>query len=56
LVLIEMMERALHELQRLQASRAGEYVAPPEVVDVRLELNGSNIDTPMPDHDRGSQD
>ena len=39
------MLRMLHEFQRLQAARAGEYVAPPEVVDV-------NIHASMDDHDR----
>jgi hypothetical protein len=29
---------ALHELQRLQAARGGRDVAPPEVVDVALNL------------------
>jgi hypothetical protein len=31
---------ALHELQRLQAARAGRNVAPPEVVDVTLNFAG----------------
>jgi hypothetical protein len=39
------MLRTLHEFQRLQAAWAGEYVAPPEVVDV-------NIHASMDDHDR----
>jgi hypothetical protein len=30
------MLRMLHELQRLRAAGAGEYVAPPEVVDVNI--------------------
>ena len=32
------MLRSLHELQRLQAKRAGEYVTAPEVVDVEVSL------------------
>jgi hypothetical protein len=39
------VERALHELQRLQAMRAGQHVDPPSVVDVNINLPES----PSPD-------
>ncbi len=45
IALSRSIERTLHELQRLQAARAGEYVAAPEVVDVNI--NGS-----LDGHDR----
>ena len=34
--------KTLHELQRLQAKRAGEPVAPPAAVDVDVNLGGQN--------------
>jgi len=34
--------RALHELQRLQAARAGQAVPPPVAVDVDIHLDGSD--------------
>lgn len=34
--------KALHELQRLQAVRAGQLVQPPTVVDVNVEFSSSN--------------
>ena len=38
--------RALHELQRLQAIRAGERVPAPAVVDVDVSINGKGAVDP----------
>jgi hypothetical protein len=38
--------RNLHELQRLQAIRAGELVAAPAVVDVDVNINGNGLVNP----------
>jgi hypothetical protein len=35
------MYQALHELQRLQAARSGEYVTPPAALDVTLDASES---------------
>ena len=43
-----MLHRALHELQRLQARRAGDHMPPPLVVDVDLRGLGSVEDPPAP--------
>jgi hypothetical protein len=40
--LSRQLAQALHELQRLQATRAGEPVAPPVVVDVSVSGSGEN--------------
>ena len=37
--------RLLHELQRLQAMRAGNQVAPPEVVEVDLNVTQNGVDS-----------
>ena len=44
LALSRSFDRALHELQRLQAARAGEHVAAPSVVDVNV--NGPEQPSP----------
>ncbi len=55
IALSRSMLRTLHELQRLQAARAKEYVAAPEVVDVNINgSTGSNLDD-LGDHDFGSR-
>jgi predicted secreted protein len=38
--------RNLHELQRLQAMRAGERVPPPAAVDVDVNINGNGVINP----------
>ena len=38
--------RTLHELQRLQAARAGERVPAPAVVDVDVNINGNGVVNP----------
>ena len=38
--------RTLHELQRLQAIRAGERVPPPAAVDVDVNINGNGLVNP----------
>jgi len=38
--LTKSMLRGLHELERLQMRRAGEYVAPPAAVDIHVNHNG----------------
>jgi hypothetical protein len=38
--------RALHELQRLQAARAGERVPAPAIVDVDVSINGNEAVNP----------
>ena len=40
--------RSLHELQRLQAMRAGEQIAPPAVVDVDVNLSDDRAPNPEP--------
>jgi hypothetical protein len=35
--------RTLHELQRLQAARAGERVPPPAAIDVDVSINGNGV-------------
>jgi len=37
--------RLLHELQRLQAARAGQNVPPPAVVDVAVDVHGAQLDS-----------
>ena len=45
---IESFSRSLHELQRLQAMRAGELIAPPAVVDVDVNLSHHRAPNPQP--------
>jgi hypothetical protein len=51
LALSRSLNRTLHELQRLQAARAGEHVAAPSVVDVNVNLPG-----PLPVEDPDESD
>jgi hypothetical protein len=44
--LFRSLTRALHELQRLQAIRAGERVPAPAAVDVDVSINGNGLVNP----------
>ena len=44
--LLRSFFRTLHELQRLQAIRAGERVQAPAAVDVDVNINGNGVINP----------
>ena len=44
--LVRSLTKALHELQRLQAVRAGERVPAPAAVDVDVSINGNGLVNP----------
>ena len=46
IALSRSFSRTLHELQRLQAIRAGERVPAPAAVDVDVNINGNGVVTP----------